>query len=581
MSHLISSKITGSIILVGVRGEANGGGSAYNIQITNNDIGPVVGNDAMQIIGDTHNILIENNYLHDMIPTNTEAHPDFIQFFQDFDKGLTPHDVIIRGNVLYDDPSTGVKGSQGISISDGGPTGYHNILVEQNLIAATMPNALMIQSGLENVVLRDNTITEGRIWVINNQHMGNAGVTVENNVAPALVNDGGGAIVAHNYIDSNVNSLLQGYAGGSSWQQFLPKAGSAIDFGTNYGAQDRLQEFLGVATSPGNDRPDAVGDSVNTTEDTALTINAADLLGNDTDPNGDTLSVSGVTNGAHGTATLNGNGTITYTPNANYSGADSFSYTVSDGHGGADTATVAVTVAAVNDAPVAHDDGAVTHSPVTIDVLANDVDPDGDTLIVTSASATKGSVVINSDYTVTYTPGATFDGKDTVTYTISDGHGGVSTAAVAIAGAPSNGGSSPSSEQEISVSVSGDQYNGNPQFRLVVDGQQVGDVQSVSAVHSNGEWQTFKFTVDAPAGFDQVQVQFLNDAYGGVGMDRNLYVASVQINGSDVALSDAVYDRTGKSDIVGQMHDGLGGVAGVRHVAPQRPLRQHRRAGGQ
>ncbi len=294
--------------------------------------------------------------------------------------------------------------------------------------------------------------------------------------------------------------------------------------------------------------PVANDDTATTKEDTAVTIT---VLANDTDPSGGQLTVTEAS-ASHGTIKVNSDGTITYTPNADFNGDDAIIYKVSSDHGGTDSATVAVTVAGVNDAPVAHNDVATTHSPVTIDVLANDTDPDKDVLSVISASAHNGSVVINSDQTVTYNPNAGFTGQDTLTYTISDGHGGVSTAAVAIAGAPSNGGSSPSSEQEISVSVSGDQYNGNPQFRLVVDGQQVGDVQSVSAVHSNGEWQTFKFTVDAPAGFDQVQVQFLNDAYGGVGMDRNLYVASVQINGSDVALSDAVYDRTGKSDIVGQ-----------------------------
>ena len=80
------------------------------------------------------------------------------------------------------------------------------------------------------------------------------------------------------------------------------------------------------------------------------------MLANDTDLDGDTLSVSSVTAPAHGTAAANPDGTITYTPAANYNGADSFSYTVGDGNGGTATATVTVTVTGVNDGPVAVND---------------------------------------------------------------------------------------------------------------------------------------------------------------------------------------------------------------------------------
>ncbi len=77
---------------------------------------------------------------------------------------------------------------------------------------------------------------------------------------------------------------------------------------------------------------------------------------------------------------VNADGTITYTPAANYTGADSFSYTIGDGQGGSATATVSVTVSAVNDAPVAVNDAATTaeETAVSIAVLANDTDADGD-----------------------------------------------------------------------------------------------------------------------------------------------------------------------------------------------------------
>ncbi len=86
---------------------------------------------------------------------------------------------------------------------------------------------------------------------------------------------------------------------------------------------------------------------------------------------------------------------------------------------------------ALNAAPVASNDTATTHSPVTIDVLANDSDPNGDALSVVAALAPHGVAVINDDNTVTYTPNDGFSGQDTLAYTISDGHGGTASATVA------------------------------------------------------------------------------------------------------------------------------------------------------
>ena len=91
----------------------------------------------------------------------------------------------------------------------------------------------------------------------------------------------------------------------------------------------------------------------NFVEDTSTSIATAALLANDTDVDGGPLVVSAVdaTSAHGGTLTLQG-GVITYTPSANFNGADQFSYTVSDGHGGTATGTLSFTVAAVNDAPV-------------------------------------------------------------------------------------------------------------------------------------------------------------------------------------------------------------------------------------
>ena len=179
-----------------------------------------------------------------------------------------------------------------------------------------------------------------------------------------------------------------------------------------------------------NPPPVAANDTASTPEDTPVTI---PVLANDSDPDADPLTVT-IASAANGTVVINPNGTITYTPNANFNGTDTITYTISDGNGGTSTATVTVTVAPVNDPPVARPDTAATNedTPVRIPVLANDTDVDGNPLTVTAASAPNGTVVINPDGTVTYTPNPNFNGTDTITYTISDGQGGVSTTTVTV-----------------------------------------------------------------------------------------------------------------------------------------------------
>ncbi|TAK79463.1 MAG: tandem-95 repeat protein [Dehalococcoidia bacterium] len=177
----------------------------------------------------------------------------------------------------------------------------------------------------------------------------------------------------------------------------------------------------GVTLDIPNNPPAAVDDPATTPEDTAVTV---PVPANDSDVDGDTLSVASVTQGAYGTVAINSDGTVTYTPAANFNGTDTFTYTVSDGHGGTATAIVTATVTPVNDPPVAGDDSATTpeDTAVMVSVLGNDSDVDGDTLSVASVTqGAHGTVAINGDGTVTYTPAPNFNGTDTFTYTVSDG----------------------------------------------------------------------------------------------------------------------------------------------------------------
>jgi Bacterial Ig domain/WD40-like Beta Propeller Repeat len=176
--------------------------------------------------------------------------------------------------------------------------------------------------------------------------------------------------------------------------------------------------------------PDAVDDTLTTQEDTPGTVI---VLANDTDPDGDALTVTGNTQGTNGSVTCSADGECTYTPNAGFNGVDSFTYDISDGEGGIDTATVNVTVTPVNDPPDAVDDALTTqeNSPGTVNVHANDTDPDGDTLTVTgSTDGVNGSVTCSAAGDCTYSPNAGFSGSDAFTYTTSDGNGGSDTATV-------------------------------------------------------------------------------------------------------------------------------------------------------
>lgn len=176
-----------------------------------------------------------------------------------------------------------------------------------------------------------------------------------------------------------------------------------------------------------NDPPVAANDFYATAEDTTLTVPAPGVLANDTDVDGDPLTALLVTGPARGTLSLAGNGSFIYQPFANLNGTDSFTYQASDGSLSA-TATVTITVTAVNDAPVAVDDNtsAAAGIPVTINVLSNDSDPDGDPLAVSLFSqGSQGTVSCTASGACTYTPGTTASGSDSFTYKVSDGNGGL------------------------------------------------------------------------------------------------------------------------------------------------------------
>ena len=202
-----------------------------------------------------------------------------------------------------------------------------------------------------------------------------------------------------------------------------------------------------IRVTPGNEAPLAVDDAAATAEDTPVTI---DVLANDRDPDGDTLTVVQVSAPAHGTAVVADAGEVVYTPEPDFNGSDRFTYTVGDGSGLTAQAVVEVTVLPVNDAPLPVDDAAETpeDTPVTIAVLANDRDPDEDTLtvdgdgdalaLVEASAPAHGSARLTDGGAVVYTPEPDYHGTDRFTYVVGDGSGLTAQAAVEVTVLPVN-----------------------------------------------------------------------------------------------------------------------------------------------
>lgn len=169
-----------------------------------------------------------------------------------------------------------------------------------------------------------------------------------------------------------------------------------------------------------NTVPKANADVASVKRNTAILI---DVLANDTDADGDTLSI-GVASAIFGDVSITNDQQLRYQAKSDFVGADTVTYSVSDNNGGSTSSTVNITVY-VNDAPIAVNDSASTDdlSSITVDVISNDSDENGDELTITMASVDEGSVAINADNTLTYTPLIGFTGTATIIYTIDDGQG--------------------------------------------------------------------------------------------------------------------------------------------------------------
>ena len=301
-----------------------------------------------------------------------------------------------------------------------------------------------------------------------------------------------------------------------------------------------------ITVDPVNDVPLAGDDAATTDEDTALELTAGFLLDNDSDVDGDALTIVAVSGAVNGTVQLSA-GMVLFTPDANFNGDAGFEYTVSDGNGGTDTASVALTVNAVNDAPVAEDDAVSVDEDnvlnlTTDQLLVNDVDVDLDSLVISGvANALHGSVsLVGND--IEFTPHPDFNGDASFEYTITDGNGGSSTAVVNVAVNPVN--DQPIAVDDALLAQEDEALALSTDLLLDNDSDVDGDTLVVSAVGaaSNGTVSLFgtgiTFTPDpnyyGPAGFEYT----IDDGQGG-SATASVTIDVASVNDAPVAQDDA------------------------------------------
>jgi hypothetical protein len=199
-----------------------------------------------------------------------------------------------------------------------------------------------------------------------------------------------------------------------------PVAGSNLTLGN--------PDTFTLTIADDDETPVAAGETYTTAEDTAFDLPPPGLLANDSDSDGDALTVVLVSGPAHGTAALGAGGALRYVPAANFHGADSISYKLRD-PGGNESAIVTAqfTVTPVNDAPAAAADSYAMPEGAALvlaapGILANDMDVDGDALTIELLSEpSSGTLVLGTGGALTYAPAAGFNGSDSFTYRINDG----------------------------------------------------------------------------------------------------------------------------------------------------------------
>ena len=300
-----------------------------------------------------------------------------------------------------------------------------------------------------------------------------------------------------------------------------------------------------------NVAPVAKNDDVSTNEDTVLSGN---VLGNDTDANGDTLTAIKLSDPAHGSVTLNADGSFTYTPVANYNGSDSFSYKANDGTVDSNEATVTIIVNAANDPPTATNDSYSTNEDTALTisapgVLGNDSDIDSNALSAVLVSGpAHGTLTLNPIGSFTYTPNANYNGTDSFTYKANDGT------------ADSN---------EATVNITVNAVNDAPTIAVTAGGACLADFKGQSKLTiSDVDTAAGSLTLSATSS-NTTLVPNGNITFGGTGANRTVTIATASGKSGLATITLTVRDGTSSSAtsikivVGGSSNDSLTGSSGV------------------
>jgi hypothetical protein len=383
------------------------------VKVTSSNQAPVATNDINNTVKNTPtngNVLLNDN------------DPDFNTLTATVITAAQHGNLVLSPNGTYTyTPTTGFIGTDSVTYKvcdNGTPTLCDTAIV---VIEVREPN-IGNQSPIAN---NDNTTTPANhpvvVAVTSNDYDPDNGQTINK---PTLVGTPIGGTSVVNPDGTVTFTPNSGFIGDASFKYAICDNGTPT-------LCDTATVFVVVYPDPTlvNVAPVAVDDANSTTGTTPVSGTVAT---NDSDPNaGQTLTYTGLGNGAKGTATVNPDGTYIYTPNANTSGWDVFSYKVCDNGVPSlcDTAVVSIFVNPTgvlrpNTAPVATPDNPVTNTgtPVTINVKANDYDPNGDALTTPTITTppTCGNAVVNTNGTITFTPNTGFTGVCTFIYQVCD-----------------------------------------------------------------------------------------------------------------------------------------------------------------
>ncbi|MEZ5230881.1 MAG: carboxypeptidase regulatory-like domain-containing protein, partial [Acidimicrobiales bacterium] len=343
--------------------------------------------------------------------------------------------VPVDGDNVVDWAYTGADGTYQLSVD---PGSYHIVTGEQVGVAATCYGDTVDRSAAIAVDVARTDLVDIDIEVAHGATGTISGVVLDGDGAPSE----GGAVTVRNV---DTGETYQYFPGGDGLWSVLVPAGAytaevyvyASDVTFVHGGDTPTVFEIGDGTTIDNvvltldgSTPEvtpgagvvANADAASTDEDVAVVV---DVLANDVDLADPVVTI--VTSADHGTLDVLAGGTVRYTPNEHWHGVDAFTYQVCTSASACDSAIVTVSVASINDRPLAVDDSysvASVNDPFVTPapgVLSNDSDVDGDALtaeLVTGPA--HGTVVVGSDGGFTYTPDGSSCGSETFEYRVSD-----------------------------------------------------------------------------------------------------------------------------------------------------------------